>query len=235
MKRSILAALACLLFATTSACVHHKNRDSGVVPENINAGFLAGDLEPEVWVNRFEVEAREIFARRDEIVAAVKLAPGDRIADVGAGTGLFVAPFAEAVGLKGKVYAIDISPRLIDHMKQRVADEGLTNVEVILSTEKSVELAEAAVDAVFVCDTYHHFEYYEAMLGSISSALRPGGQLIVIDFERIPGVSRSWTLGHVRAGKERFTSEIEQAGFRFVEEVEISGLQENYFLRFERP
>ena len=235
MKCRILTALGCLLVAATSACVQYKKGDSGVVPENINARFLAEDLEPEVWVNRFEVEAREIFARRKEIVAAVMLAPGDRIADVGAGTGLFVALFAEAIGLKGQVYAIDISPRLIDHMNKRVADEGLTNVDVILSKEKSVELADGSVDAVFVCDTYHHFEHYEAMLGSIFSALRPGGQLIVIDFERIPGVSRSWTLGHVRAGKERFTSEIKRSGFRLIEEVEISGLQENYFLRFEKP
>lgn len=235
MNRRILTALGCLSVAATSACVRYQNGDSGVVPKDINDRFLAEDLEPEDWVNRFEVEAREIFARRKEIVAAVKLAPGDRIADVGAGTGLFVALFAEAVGLKGQVFAIDISPRLIDHMNKRVADEGLTNVDVILSKEKSVELADGSVDAVFVCDTYHHFEHYEAMLGSIFSSLRPGGQLIVIDFERIPGVSRSWTLGHIRAGKERFTSEIERSDFRLIEEVEISGLQENYFLRFERP
>ncbi len=235
MKHRVLAASACLLLLATSACVLNNKADSGAVAKNINAPFLAENLKAEVWVNRFEVEAREIFARRKEIVDALKLAPGDRIADVGAGTGLFVGLFAEAVGLKGKVYAVDISPRLIDHMNKRITDEGLTNVEVMLSKDRSTELADGSVDAVFVCDTYHHFEHYEAMLGSIFSALRPGGQLVVIDFERIPGVSRGWTLGHVRAGKERFTSEIERSGFRLIEEVEISGLRENYFLRFERP
>lgn len=235
MKRRVIIALGCMLVVATTACVQNKKADPGAVSKDINARFLAEDLKPEVWVNRFEVESREIFAHRDDIIAAVKLAPGDRIADVGAGTGLFVAPFAKAVGVKGKVYAVDISPRLIDHINKRMADEGLTNVDVILSKEKSTELPDGSVDTVFVCDTYHHFEHYDAMMGSIFSSLRPGGQLVVIDFERIPGVSREWTLGHIRADKERFTSEIKRSGFRLVEEVEIPGLKENYFLRFERP
>ncbi len=234
MKRSFAAISTCLLIAATTACVQNKNRESGAVPKNINDRFLAEDLKPEEWVNRFEVEAREIFASRDAIIDAVKLSPGDRIADVGAGTGLFVGSFASAVGDKGKVFAVDISPRLIDHLNKRVADEGLTNVDVILSKEKSAELASGSVDAVFVCDTYHHFEHYSAMMRSIYRALRPGGTLIIIDFKRIPGESTDWVLGHVRAGKERFTREIEVAGFRLVNDVDIPGLKQNYFLRFEK-
>ena len=58
---------------------------------------------------------------------------------------------------------------------------------------------------------------------------------MVIDFERIPGVSREWTLGHVRAGKSVFRQEIEQAGFEFVEEIPLEQFEENYFLRFRKP
>jgi len=64
--------------------------------------------------------------------------------------------------------------------------------------------------------------------------LRPGGELIVVDFERIPGETRKWLLDHVRANKQTFRAEIEAAGFEFVEEVQIEGLVENYFLRFSR-
>ena len=70
------------------------------------------------------------------------------------------------------------------------------------------------------------------MLASIRAALRPGGALVVVDFERIPGVSPDWILKHVRAGKDEFRAEIEAAGFRFVEEVDL--MRENYFLRFAR-
>ncbi len=233
MKRTILTALGCLLVVALPACTS-TNGNSDAVSKNINGKFLSEDLNPDVWVKRFEVEAREIYAQRKEIVDAVKLAPGDRIADVGAGTGLFVTAFANAVGANGKVFAVDISPQFIDHIKGRVADEGLTNVDVVRSKLDSTELADRSVDTVFVCDTYHHFEQYDAMLASIFNALRSGGTLIVIDFERIPGVSRKWTLGHVRADKQQFTSEIERSGFRLVSEVNIPGLKENYFLRFEK-
>jgi predicted methyltransferase len=70
------------------------------------------------------------------------------------------------------------------------------------------------------------------MLASIRRALRPGGTLVMVDFERTPGVSPDWILKHVRAGKEQFRAEIEAAGFRFVEEVKL--MRENYFLRFAR-
>ena len=72
------------------------------------------------------------------------------------------------------------------------------------------------------------------MLASIHRALVPGGVLVVIDFDKIPDVSSDFIMSHVRAGKEVFRGEIEAAGFTFVEEVEISGLEENYFLRFKR-
>jgi predicted methyltransferase len=70
------------------------------------------------------------------------------------------------------------------------------------------------------------------MLASIRRALRPGGSLVVVDFERIAGVSPDWILKHVRAGKEQFRAEIEAGGFRFIEEVKL--MRENYFLRFSR-
>ena len=86
-----------------------------------------------------------------------------------------------------------------------------------------------------MCDTYHHFEYPHSTLASLHQAIRPGGSLVVIDFERIPGESRDWVLEHVRAGKDVFTREIEAAGFELVEQVAIEGLKENYVLRFRRP
>lgn len=209
--------------------------ESSTVPEGINDRFLSDELDPQDFVERWEVESREIYAERAEIVEAIGLRPGEAIADIGSGTGLFVAPFSETVGSRGDVYAVDISPRFIEHLRTRVEDEGLDNVTVVHSREDSATLPDGSIDVAYVCDTYHHFSDQDAMLGSIHSALRPGGRLVVVDFERIPGVSRDWILGHVRAGKETFRSEIEANGFRFVEEVEIPGLEENYFLRFERP
>ena len=212
-----------------------KQQQEAAVPPGINDRFLDPNLTPEDWVKRLELESRDIFASRVEILKALKLAEGDRIADIGAGTGLFESIFAKRVGPTGKVYAVDISPRLIEYMKGRVKTEELANVQVVLSNESSAELEDDSIDIVFICDTYHHFEYHAEMLLSIRNALRSKGQLILVDFKRVPGESSDFIMGHVRAGKEVFRREIERSGFRFVEDVQIPGFKDNYFLRFEKP
>jgi ubiquinone/menaquinone biosynthesis C-methylase UbiE len=204
-------------------------------PADVNAPFLDPKLDPESWVAKFEVESREVFAARDDIVAAVGLEPGDRIADVGAGTGVFLGPFAAAVRPTGRVYAVDISPRLVEFVERRIEREKLGNVAVVLSTEDSTRLAAGSVSHVFACDAYHHFDKYPEMLASIREALVPGGELVIVDFERIPGVTRDWLLEHVRADKKTVQGEIKAAGFEFLEEVDVPTFKENYLLRFRRP
>jgi hypothetical protein len=60
-------------------------------------------------------------------------------------------------------------------------------------------------------------------------------RLVLIDFNRIPGVSREFLIGHVRAGKEVFQAEVIAAGFESIDEVEVKGFEENYLLRFKKP
>lgn len=212
-----------------------EQKQSATIPDGINDSFLDPDLDPSEWVNRFEIESREVFAARGSILKAVGLKPGMSIADIGSGTGLYVGLFSKEVGTEGRVYAVDISPRLVDFVRRRVKAEELHNVEVVQSDEKSAKLGDRKVDRVFVCDTYHHFEYYESMLASIMDALKPGGELILIDFNRIPGTSREWVVNHVRADKQTFQAEVEAAGFEFIDEVRIPEFKENYLLRFRKP
>ena len=114
-------------------------------------------------------------------------------------------------------------------------EERLGNVAVVLSSADSTRLPPAAATHAFVCDAYHHFVDWPAMLASIHQALVPGGTLVVVDFDRVPGKSPEWLLTHVRAGKETVREEIEEAGFEFLDEPEIEGFEENYLLRFRRP
>lgn len=202
------------------------------VKPGINDNFTNPNLDVDEFVKRFEAESREVFANRARIARAVGLRPGMAVADVGAGTGIFVDFFARDVERHGKVYAVEIAPKFVDRLRERAALRGFDQVEAVLCTERDVSLPPASVDVVFTCDTYHHFEYPSSTLASIHRALRPGGSFVVVDFERIPGVSREWILGHVRCGKETVIEEVTAAGFRFAGEVEISGLRENYFVRF---
>ncbi len=184
------------------------------------------------WVERFESEGREVYDQREAIVARSGVTPGMTVADVGAGTGLFTRLFARAVGSGGKVYAVDISRTFIDNVQRTSRAQGLNNVIGIVNSQTDTGLPPSAVDLVFLCDTYHHFEDPEKMLASIHRALKPGGILVVIDFERIPGKSSAWILGHVRAGREQVIREIETAGFRLIDQPAL--LKENFYLRFRR-
>ena len=205
------------------------------VRPGINEKFLADDLDPEEWAGRFEVESREAFAARGAVVAALNVEPGQTVADVGAGTGTHLHPFAEAVGPDGRLFAVDLAPAFVARLRDRAAADGLTQVTPTLCSERSVMLPAASCDLVFNCDTYHHFEFPARTLDSIRTALKPGGRLAVVDFEREPGVSSEWTLSHVRAGKATVRAEIESAGFEFVAEPEVPGLVENYLMIFRKP
>jgi ubiquinone/menaquinone biosynthesis C-methylase UbiE len=200
------------------------------VRPGINKPFENPDVKD--FVGKFEVESREVYARRKEIVAACGLKPGMAVADVGAGTGLFTRLFARAVGPTGKVFAVDISRNFVRYIEKTAKEAGLANVTGIVCTATSVELPAASVDLVFICDTYHHFEFPFKTLKSIHRALRPHGQMVVVDFKRIKGVSSEWVMNHVRAGQKTVTREIEASGFKLAQEKNL--LKDNYVLRFER-
>lgn len=204
------------------------------VRPGINKRFLDPELNVSEWLGRFEIESREVFAHRADVVKACAIKPGQHVADIGAGTGFFSRLFAAAVGSEGKVSTVDISPRFLEHITLKAREDRVTNISTVLCSDRSVKLPPESVDVAFVCDTYHHFEFPSSTLASIHHALKPGGTLIVIDFERIPGKSRKFILSHVRAGKDVFRGEIESVGLKLVEEVDISGFKENYFLRFSK-
>jgi predicted methyltransferase len=180
----------------------------------------------------FESEGREVYDRRHDIVAALRLRPGMAVADVGAGTGLFTRLLAKAVAPGGRVYATDISAPYVQRLAGIAREPGMGHVVALLGGDRDAKLPPGSVDLVFTSDTYHHFEYPQDMLRSIHRALRPGGILVVVDYERMPGVSTQWVLDHVRAGREQMIAEIEAAGFRLVDQPAL--LRENYFLRFRR-
>lgn len=212
----------------------YKTASNASVKPGINDSFLDPDLQIDEWIARFEVESREVYHARNEILERLKLKKGMRVADVGAGTGFYTLLMSEAVGSEGWTYAIDIAPAFIQHLGQLIAAKDISNATVVFCNDRSICLPPDSIDLAFICDVYHHFEYPTDTMASIHRALRNGGRIIVIDFERIPGVSREWLLGHVRAGKQTFIDEIQSAGFRLIAEREISGFEENYFLEFAK-
>ncbi len=214
--------------------LHEPDRTSVIDPE-INRDFLDPNMDVDRFVQRFELESREIYQSRFAILQACRIRPGMRVADIGAGTGFFAKLFAKEVENDGWVYALDIAPRFIEHIRSELDKHQIRNVSPVLTSNVRASLAPGTIDLAFICDTYHHFEHPQETMESILAALVPEGELIVIDFERIEGVSREWVLNHVRGGKADFKSEIEGAGFEFVEEIKIPSFSENYMMRFRKP
>lgn len=215
--------LILLLFGTSLSA-----QDKSVNP-GINQSFQNPNVED--FVGRFEREGRDAFDHRHEILKSCRIKPGMVVADIGAGTGLFTRMFAEAVGPNGTVYAVDIAEKFVKHVEQ--AANGLKNVVGVVCSQDSVRLPPISVDLAFICDTYHHFEFPHKTMRSIHRALKPGGQVVLIDFHRIKGKSSEWAMNHVRAGQEVFVKEILEAGFRHIEEKKDL-LDESYFVRFEK-
>jgi ubiquinone/menaquinone biosynthesis C-methylase UbiE len=229
-SRSILAAVTASAFLYLLLNQPLLAQKKSVKP-GINKSFENPDVGD--FVERFEREGREVYTKRHQVVELCQLDKGAAIADVGAGTGLYSRLFAKHVGEAGRVYAVDISKKFVDHVEATSRKEGLNNVVGVVCRQDSCDLEPASVDAVFICDTYHHFEFPQKTMKSIYDALRPGGRLFLIDFVREEGESSDWILNHVRAGEAVVRKEIASVGFEFVDEKEI--FEQNYFLQFRKP
>ncbi|MCA8993840.1 MAG: methyltransferase domain-containing protein [Planctomycetaceae bacterium] len=223
MKPVLLQAVtACVLL--TSVCVAQKES----VRPGINDSFKAPDVS--TFVERFEKEGREVYDHREAIAKACNIKPGMSVADIGAGTGLFTRLLAPQVGKEGEFFAVDIAKEFVDHVVATSREAGLTQVKGVVCTPTSTELPADSIDLAFICDTYHHFEFPYKTMRSLHNALKDGGKVVLVEFEREEGKSSDWIMGHVRAGKSTFLEEIRLAGFEV--ESEENFLETSYLVRF---
>lgn len=222
----LTTTMFCLLAWLAAGTAQEKS-----VKPGINDSFR--NPNPREFVERFEIESREVFHHRQKILEACRIEPGQTVADIGAGTGLFTRMFSEAVGDKGRVIAVDIAKEFLDHIEATSRERGVKNVDTLLCTADSTELPENSIDVAFICDTYHHFEFPLKTMASLRHALKPGGRVIVVDYHRIPGKTSEWAMNHIRAGQEVFESEIVESGFQKTREVG-GFLEENYLVEFTK-
>jgi precorrin-6B methylase 2 len=231
-----LAAGVALLLSAAAPAVQNPatpptDQERSVKP-GINERWKSDEIAP--LVATLEDEGREIFSQRDRIAALVGPRKGSVVADVGAGSGFMAELFADLVGPEGKVFAVDINPVLMKRVAEDAQKKELTNLDVVVCGERDVNLPAESIDLMFICDTYHHFEYPVSTMKSVYEALKPGGQIVVVDFYRIEGVTPQWLMEHVRAGEEVFTQEIVDAGFELMNQHYPAYLPQNYVLRFRK-
>ncbi|UCC84369.1 MAG: class I SAM-dependent methyltransferase [Gemmatimonadota bacterium] len=124
---------------------------------------------------------RDSWQRVPDVMAALAIGEGSRVADVGAGSGYFTEYLSTEVGAGGRVYAVDISERSLSQLRRLAQEDGLANIEVVRGEVDDPRLPERSLDAVLVVDAYHEMTEYEAMLSGMYKALKPGGRLVILD------------------------------------------------------
>lgn len=161
---------------------------------------------------------RDAWQQVPEVMAALAIDEGSRVADVGAGSGYFTSHLARNVGAGGRVFAVEISDRELSRLRRLAEDEGLGNIEVVRGEIDDPRLPERSLDAVLVVDAYHEMTEHEAMLAGVYRALRPGGRLVVLDLAPSDGsASRDRQTGSHRIDIDLAEQEVRAASFEVVD------------------
>ena len=177
MFRLFIAVLIIL-----GACAHPPAPVAPPPPPAQQAhAFPHGFDNPDEWAPRFEDPARDVWQKPDQVIAALKLDPHARVADIGSATGYFPVRLARALPL-GKIWGVDIEPGMTRYLADRAANEGLPNLKAILGAPDDPQLPER-VDLVLIVDTFHHIDHRAAYFENLKSHLAADGRLAIIDFK----------------------------------------------------
>ena len=145
------------------------------------AGQLASRSADE-WVTTLERPERVEGLRVGEVISRLRLQPGEVVADLGAGTGVFSVPLGKAVSPGGKVYAVEIEEGFFDYISQRAEADGVRNVETVLGEFSDPNLPAQDVDLAFFHDVLHHVEDRAGYLKNLAGYVKPTGRVVIIDF-----------------------------------------------------
>lgn len=185
------------------------------------------------WTGVFDDPNRAEWQKPDQIPGALGLKPGMAVADIGAGTGYFLKFFSDAVGPSGKVYAVDIEPKLTAYMQERAHREKTANVTVVLAAPDNPNLPAAALDVIFICDTWHHINDRIGYLGLLAKALKPGGAVAIVDFHK-----REAPVGpplEHKMAREEVVAEFAEAGWVLASQSDILPYQYLLVFRVRLP
>lgn len=186
--------------------------------------------DPQAYVAMLEDPARDVYQKPGDVLLALALRAGEAVADIGSGSGYFAVRLAAAVGATGRVYAVDVDPDMVRHLNRRLRDAGVDNVRSVLAAFDDPLLPDRSVDRFFICDTWHHIDDQAKYLALMKRMLRPGGEVVMIDFKKEP-TPMGPPLA-MRISREALVAQMQAAGFRLA--AEHTFLPYQYFLVF-RP
>ncbi|HAA52411.1 MAG TPA: methyltransferase type 11 [Planctomycetaceae bacterium] len=182
------------------------------------------------WLERVEREREEKLAL---MVRSLKLKPGQRVADIGCGSGVVTALLARAVGLEGGVMGVDVQPQMLARMQMRMKKFRIPNVTAVRGTQKSPRLKPGSIDLAIMVDVYHEFEFPFEMIREIAKTLKPGGRIAFVEY-RMEDPKVPILLVHKMTEKQ-VKKEISQKEFGLVFKETIGVLPRQHIVIFEKP
>lgn len=182
------------------------------------------------WSKTFDDPSRDAWQKPQSVIDAMEIAPGTIIADIGAGTGYFEPYLSRAAGAGGKVFALDVEPDMVAHLRDRAAKEQLANVDAKQVAADDPGLAPSSVDRILVVDTWHHIANRVDYASRLAVALKHGGEVFVVDFTR---EAQHGPPPEHRVPRAEVARTLEAAGL--VVRDAGAGLPEQYVVAGKRP
>ncbi|MBW2243937.1 MAG: class I SAM-dependent methyltransferase [Deltaproteobacteria bacterium] len=183
----------------------------GGAPENRDRH---GPRSVETYIQRLQTESRVRELDPEGVIQRLELEPTAVVADIGVGPGIVAIPLARHL-TQGLVYAVDVEPRQLDALRERLLAEGIDNVIPVLASYSDPHLPPRGIDWIFIVDTYHHLDDRVAYLRGLRADLSEGGQLAILEFK--PGdLPVGPPADHKFSHEQRF-GELREAGFEKVQ------------------
>jgi len=175
---------------------------------------------------RVVTSGRDGWQHPEKVTEALELAPGDRVAEIGAGSGYWLPWLSEAVGPDGRVYAVEVDDELVAALEERIVEEGLSNVVAVRGSFEDPKLPDAEIDLALTCLTYHHIEGRPAYFRSLRTDLSPRGRVAHLDDRHdVPPPFRWFQSSGHWSEPEQVNSEMSEAGYARVAEYDFLPLQ----------
>jgi predicted methyltransferase len=178
----VITALATMLYLPA----HPARPADPALPALRSAAALSGQkprarLFPPLHLGVLEGADREQWNKPEQILDALKIADGSKVAEIGAGGGWFTVRLAHRVNQNGVVYAEDVQTEMLEAIRRRVQRENLTNVRTVLGTTKDSRLPHG-LDAILINGAYHEMENPVAVLKDAAESLKAQGRIGIVDY-----------------------------------------------------
>lgn len=221
MRRSSVFVLA-LLLPVPLACQGGEPGESppeaadttGLAEAGSTAEPVGHDHQENLPDRAAEVD-RDQGSKPQQVMDLAGIGPGDRVADIFAGSGYYTYLLSERVGPEGRVYAQGYSPGLAG----RIERGDLADAANVVLVDSLSQLPAAELDAALIIRGYHLFEEPSALMSALRSSLAPGGRVVVVELRL--GQERGHDMETHRMGEATVIDQFREGGFELVESSDI--------------